>query len=88
MMEPDWKPRPSDVAGKDPANQIQTGYYPDGQEEQLMVLIPVNQWLKTGMVAAHIIIPGNILILTPHLQTTSQMHRLFHGHLSVIQKWY
>jgi starch-binding outer membrane protein, SusD/RagB family len=25
-----WKPRPSDVAGLDPANQIQTGYYPDG----------------------------------------------------------
>jgi hypothetical protein len=25
-----WKPRPSDVAAKDPANQIQTGYYPDG----------------------------------------------------------
>lgn len=26
----DWKPRPSDVAGKDPFNQIQTGYYDDG----------------------------------------------------------
>ena len=26
----DWKPRPADVAGKDPANQIQTGYYDDG----------------------------------------------------------
>ena len=26
----DWKPRPSDVAGKDPANQIQTGYYDNG----------------------------------------------------------
>ena len=25
-----WKPRPSDVAALDPANQIQTGYYPDG----------------------------------------------------------
>ncbi len=25
-----WKPRPSDVAGQDPANQIQTGYYADG----------------------------------------------------------
>lgn len=25
-----WKPRPSDVAGLDPANQIQTGYYDDG----------------------------------------------------------
>lgn len=25
-----WKPRPSDVASADPANQIQTGYYPDG----------------------------------------------------------
>ncbi len=26
----DWKPRPSDVTGKDPVNQIQTGYYSDG----------------------------------------------------------
>ena len=26
----DWKPRPSDVAGIDPVNQIQTGYYDDG----------------------------------------------------------
>ncbi len=26
----DWKPRPSDVAPKEPANQIQTGYYDDG----------------------------------------------------------
>lgn len=25
-----WKPRPSDVAGIDPVNQIQTGYYDDG----------------------------------------------------------
>lgn len=25
-----WKPRPSDVASKDPANQVQTGYYDDG----------------------------------------------------------
>lgn len=25
-----WKPRPADVAGKDPANQIQTGYYDNG----------------------------------------------------------
>lgn len=25
-----WKPRPSDVADRDPANQIQTGYYADG----------------------------------------------------------
>jgi starch-binding outer membrane protein, SusD/RagB family len=25
-----WKPRPSDVAGIDPANQIQTGYYDNG----------------------------------------------------------
>ncbi len=25
-----WKPRPLDVAGKDPVNQIQTGYYADG----------------------------------------------------------
>jgi len=24
----DWKPRPGDVTGKDPANQVQTGYYP------------------------------------------------------------
>ncbi|MBO0933995.1 RagB/SusD family nutrient uptake outer membrane protein [Fibrella aquatilis] len=27
----DWKPRPSDVAGLDPANQVQTGYYDDGK---------------------------------------------------------
>ncbi|HEY0742364.1 MAG TPA: RagB/SusD family nutrient uptake outer membrane protein [Chryseosolibacter sp.] len=26
----DWKPRPSDVANLDPANQIQTGYYANG----------------------------------------------------------
>lgn len=26
----DWKPRPADVADKDPANQIQTGYYDNG----------------------------------------------------------
>ncbi len=26
----DWKPRPADVTGKDPANQIQTGYYDAG----------------------------------------------------------
>ncbi|HEY8935060.1 MAG TPA: RagB/SusD family nutrient uptake outer membrane protein [Cyclobacteriaceae bacterium] len=26
----DWKPRPSDVAGIDPYNQIQTGYYDNG----------------------------------------------------------
>jgi len=26
----DWKPRPSDVAGVEQANQIQTGYYDDG----------------------------------------------------------
>ncbi len=26
----DWKPRPSDVAAVDPANQVQTGYYDDG----------------------------------------------------------
>ncbi len=26
----DWKPRPSDVADRDPANQIQGGYYDDG----------------------------------------------------------
>ena len=26
----DWKPRPSDVAAIDPANQIQTGFYDDG----------------------------------------------------------
>lgn len=25
-----WKPRPSDVAGAEPANQVQTGYYDDG----------------------------------------------------------
>lgn len=27
----DWKPRPSDVSGIDPMNQIQTGYYDDGK---------------------------------------------------------
>jgi starch-binding outer membrane protein, SusD/RagB family len=26
----DWKPRPADVTGKDPTNQVQTGYYDDG----------------------------------------------------------
>ena len=26
-----WKPRPSDVAGLEPANQVQTGYYDDGK---------------------------------------------------------
>ncbi len=26
----DWKPRPADVAGKDPVSQVQTGYYDDG----------------------------------------------------------
>ncbi len=26
-----WKPRPSDVAAVDPANQVQTGYYDDGK---------------------------------------------------------
>ena len=26
----DWKPRPSDVASADPADQVQTGYYDDG----------------------------------------------------------
>lgn len=26
----DWKPRPADVTDKDPANQVQTGYYSDG----------------------------------------------------------
>ena len=26
----DWKPRPADVADKDPANQLQTGYYDNG----------------------------------------------------------
>jgi hypothetical protein len=27
----DWKPRPTDVAGIDPVNQVQTGYYDDGK---------------------------------------------------------
>ncbi len=27
-----WKPRPSDVAALDPANQVQTGYYDDGNK--------------------------------------------------------
>ena len=26
----DWKPRPSDVAGLEPVNEIQTGFYDDG----------------------------------------------------------
>ncbi len=26
----DWKPRPADVAGMEPADQVQTGYYDDG----------------------------------------------------------
>lgn len=30
-----WKPRPSDVAALDPANQIQTGYYDDGSGGKL-----------------------------------------------------
>lgn len=30
-----WKPRPSDVAAIDPANQIQTGYYADGSGGKL-----------------------------------------------------
>lgn len=30
-----WKPRPSDVAGLDPANQIQTGYYDNGKGGKL-----------------------------------------------------
>lgn len=31
----EWKPRPSDVAAVDPANQIQTGYYDDGNGGKL-----------------------------------------------------
>jgi hypothetical protein len=27
-----WKPRPADVASIDPYNEIQTGYYDDGEE--------------------------------------------------------
>jgi starch-binding outer membrane protein, SusD/RagB family len=30
-----WKPRPSDVAGLEPVNQIQTGYYDDGKGGKL-----------------------------------------------------
>lgn len=30
-----WKPRPADVAGLDPANQIQTGYYENGSGTML-----------------------------------------------------
>lgn len=30
-----WKPRPSDVAGLDPVNEIQTGYYDDGKGGKL-----------------------------------------------------
>ncbi len=31
----DWKPRPPDVAPKDPANQIQTGTYDDGDGDKI-----------------------------------------------------
>lgn len=31
----DWKPRPSDVAGLDPVNQIQTGYYDNGNDGKI-----------------------------------------------------
>jgi len=34
----DWKPRPSDVADKDPANQIQSGYYEGYDGDKLVVL--------------------------------------------------
>lgn len=30
-----WKPRPSDVAGLEPVNQVQTGYYDDGKGGKL-----------------------------------------------------
>jgi starch-binding outer membrane protein, SusD/RagB family len=43
-----WKPRPSDVAGVDPANQIQTGYYDDGKGGQLNGIdtreSPIENW--------------------------------------------
>ncbi len=44
----DWKPRPLDVAGQDPANQIQAGYYEDGKGGTINGLdtkfSPVENW--------------------------------------------
>ncbi len=43
-----WKPRPSDVKDKDPANQIQTGYYDNGSGGQINGIdtreSPVENW--------------------------------------------
>jgi len=43
-----WKPRPADVAGKDPKNQVQTGYYADGAGGELNGIdtreSPVENW--------------------------------------------
>ncbi len=43
-----WKPRPSDVAGAEPYNQIQTGYYDDGNGGRLNGIdtreSPVENW--------------------------------------------
>ena len=43
-----WKPRPSDVTGMDPANQIQSGYYDDGKGGKINGLdtreSPVENW--------------------------------------------
>jgi starch-binding outer membrane protein, SusD/RagB family len=43
-----WKPRPSDVAGLDPVNQVQTGYYDDGKGGSLNGIdtreSPVENW--------------------------------------------
>ena len=43
-----WKPRPTDVAGKDPKNQVQTGYYADGAGGELNGIdtreSPVENW--------------------------------------------
>ncbi len=43
-----WKPRPADVIGKDPKNQVQTGYYDDGAGGSLNGIdtreSPVENW--------------------------------------------
>ncbi|MEP7324184.1 MAG: RagB/SusD family nutrient uptake outer membrane protein [Saprospiraceae bacterium] len=44
----DWKPRPADVAGQDPVNQVQSGYYDDGKGGTINGLdtreSPVENW--------------------------------------------
>src|SRR5436190_23619808 len=55
--------------------------------EPLMVLIHVNLPLKTGTAAAHTIIPGSLLMVTPLFRIINRTRRLYRGHLSVTQKW-